>query len=133
MRQPPIRLWQRLVRLTQARMREVEATLAPLDLSVTEFDLLAAVRAHGGATQQDIAQHLLFSEANLTYHAQRLCGRGLIRREMSGKAKRLFLTPAGEALIGQALPRVVGLHERQFGTLTPEQMRQLEVLLRLLG
>lgn len=130
--QPSIRLWRRLVRVTQAKMREVEGALAPLGLSATEFDLLAVVRAREGATQQELAQHLLFTEANITYHAQRLCARGLIRREASGKTKRLFLSPAGHDLIDRALPVVVGLHEQQFAALEAGQLRQLAALLRLL-
>nr|WP_246580516.1 MarR family transcriptional regulator [Deinococcus aestuarii] len=132
LRRPPIRLWRRLVRLTQTKLKEVEDALAPLGLSATEFDLLAVVRAHEGATQQELAQRLLFSEANMTYHAQRLCHRGLIRREPSGKTKRLSLTPAGQELIDRALPTVVELHGRQFAAMNADQLRQFDELLRLL-
>lgn len=132
LRQPSIRLWRRLIRATQTKVREVEEALRPLGLGMTEFDLLAVVRAHEGATQQEIAQRMLFTEANMTYHAQRLLNRGLIRREATGKAKRLYLTPEGCALIEQALPIVVEIHERQFGDFSAEQLQDFEHLLRLL-
>lgn len=132
LRQPSIRLWRRMVRAVQAGSREVEGALAPLGLSMTEFDLLAVVRAHEGATQQQLARRLLFTEANMTYHARRLCARGLLRRETAGKTKRLSLTPTGHTLIGEALPVVIALHERQFADLEAEQLSQLEALLRRL-
>ncbi|GGK33866.1 MarR family transcriptional regulator [Deinococcus malanensis] len=132
LRQPSIRLWRRLMRLTQGKIREVEGALSPLGLTPTEFDLLAVVRAHPGATQQELAQHMLFTEGNMTYHAQRLLSRGLIRREVAGRTKRLSLTPEGSALMDQALPVVVDIHEAQFAELTTDQLQQLEGLLRLL-
>lgn len=132
LKQPPIQLWRRLVRLTQSKLREVEAALAPLGLSVTEFDLLAVVRAHEGSTQQEVARRMLFTEANMTYHARRLLERGLVRREATGKAKRLHLTPDGHALIDRALPVVLQIHGEQFGDLGAEELRQLEALLRRL-
>ncbi|MBB6097183.1 DNA-binding MarR family transcriptional regulator [Deinobacterium chartae] len=132
LREPPIRLWRRMIRVVHSKVRQVEEALAPLGLSMTEFDTLAVIRVHEGIAQHELAERLLFSAPNMTYHAQRLVNRGLIRRESTGKYKRMYLTPEGRELIEQALPKVIGLHQEQFSALTPEQLEQFGHLLRLL-
>ncbi len=130
--QPAIRLWRRLVYTTQHKISEVEARLAPLGLTMTEFDLLAVLRRFDGATQQEVAQRLLFTEANMSYHAKRLVARGLIERQPSGKRKRLTLTGAGRDLVERALPVVIEMHEVQFSDLSEDELQALRDLLRRL-
>ncbi|GHG10020.1 hypothetical protein GCM10017783_23140 [Deinococcus piscis] len=132
LKQPAIRLWRRLVYTTQGKVREVEAALAPLGLTMTEFDLLAVLRRFDGATQQEVAQRLLFTEANMSYHAKRLVARGLIERQTAGKRKLLRLTDAGQHLVQQALPTVLEIHELQFSDLNDEELKLLRDLLRRL-
>ncbi len=127
--QPAIRLWRRLVFTTQDKIREVETALAPLELSMTEFDLLAVLRRFDGATQQEVAQRLLFTEANMSYHAKRLSARGLIERRTAGKCKRLTLTDSGRTLVERALPTVIELHELQFSDLNEQELGVLRGLL----
>ncbi|GGI69557.1 MarR family winged helix-turn-helix transcriptional regulator [Deinococcus wulumuqiensis] len=131
-KQPAIRLWRRLVYTTQGKVREVEAVLAPLGLTMTEFDLLAVLRRFDGATQQEVAQRLLFTEANMSYHAKRLVARGLIERQTAGKRKLLRLTATGQHLVEQALPKVLEIHELQFSDLNDEELMTLRNLLRRL-
>ena len=131
-KQPAIRLWRRLVYTTQGKVREVEAALAPLGLTMTEFDLLAVLRRFDGATQQEVAQRLLFTEANMSYHAKRLVARGLIERQTAGKRKLLRLTDTGQHLVEQALPTVLEIHELQFSDLNDEELMTLRNLLRRL-
>lgn len=131
-KQPAIRLWRRLVYTTQGKVREVEAALAPLELTMTEFDLLAVLRRFDGATQQEVAQRLLFTEANMSYHAKRLVARGLIERQTAGKRKLLRLTDTGQHLVEQALPTVLEIHELQFSDLNDEELMTLRNLLRRL-
>lgn len=132
LRQPPIRLWRRLVYTTQGKIQEVEQKLAPLGLTMTEFDLLAVLRRFDGATQQEVARRLLFTEANMSYHAKRLTARGLTERQTSGKHKLLTLTDAGRTLIDQALPLVLQMHEHQFSDLNEDELKLLRELLRRL-
>ena len=131
-KQPAIRLWRRLVYTTQGKVREVEAALTPLGLTMTEFDLLAVLRRFDGATQQEVAQRLLFTEANMSYHAKRLVARGLIERQTAGKRKLLRLTATGQHLVEQALPTVLEIHELQFSDLNDEELMTLRNLLRRL-
>lgn len=128
----PIRLWRRMVRTTQTKTQQVEAALAPLGLSATEFDLLAVLRHMERASQQEVARHLLFTEANMSYHAKRLLARGLIARETAGRQKVMTLTPQGQKLIAEALPLVIELHQQQFSELSQQELLTLRELLRRL-
>ena len=130
--QLPIRIWRRLVRTTQSKTQQVEAALLPLGLTMTEFDLLAVLRRFDGATQQEVARSLLFTEANMSYHAKRLLARGLVTREAAGKHKVMSLTAAGRELVEQALPLVIAIHEEQFGDLSAEELATLRSLLQRL-
>lgn len=121
-----------MVYTTQGKIQEVEQKLAPLGLTMTEFDLLAVLRQFDGATQQEVARRLLFTEANMSYHAKRLTARGLMERQTSGKHKLLTLTDAGRALIDKALPLVLAIHQHQFSDLNEEELKLLRELLRRL-
>ena len=130
--QLPIRIWRRLVRTTQSKTQQVEAALLPLGLTMTEFDLLAVLRSLGAAPQQEVARSLLFTEANMSYHAKRLLARGLVTREVAGKHKVMSLTEAGRELVEQALPVVIAIHEEQFSDLSADELFTLRSLLRRL-
>lgn len=128
----PIRIWRRLVKTTQAKVREVENALLPLELSMTEFDLLAVLRNLSCASQQDVARSLLFTEANMSYHAKRMVARGLIERQTAGKNKILTLTDLGRQKVEEALPLVIAIHEEQFSDLSEDELTTLRSLLRRL-
>ena len=113
-------------------MREVENALLPLELSMTEFDLLAVLRNLGCASQQDVARSLLFTEANMSYHAKRMVTRGLIERQTAGKNKILTLTDLGRQKVEEALPLVLAIHQEQFSDLSEEELMMLRSLLRRL-
>lgn len=118
------------MRITQSKTQQVEAALLPLDLTMTEFDLLAVLRSLNGATQQEVARNLLFTEANMSYHAKRMVARGLIERQAAGKNKVMTLTHLGRQKVEEALPLVIAIHEAQFAGLSEEEQHLLRSLLR---
>lgn len=120
------------MRTAQSKTQQVEAALAPLGLTMTEFDLLSVLRSLGTATQQEVARSLLFTEANMSYHAKRLLARGLVLREAAGKHKVMSLTTAGLELVERALPLVIAIHEEQFSDLSTDELATLRSLLRRL-
>ncbi len=128
----PIRLWRRMVRTLHSKTHQVEMALLPLGLTMTEFDMLAVLRSLGESTQQELAHRMLFTEANMSYHAKRMVNRGLIQRQTSGKRKLLSVTEQGCTLIEEALPLVIAIHEQQFSDLTEAEMLTLQGLLRRL-
>ncbi|MBB6098824.1 DNA-binding MarR family transcriptional regulator [Deinobacterium chartae] len=122
--------WARLARLYAKTVRGIERELRPLELTLIEFDALAQLGAREGLVQQDLADHLLVSEGNITYLTSKLARRELIERRSDGRCKRLYLTSRGRALLEAARPTVERFHQRQFGNLEPSELHTLLVLLR---
>lgn len=125
-----IRTYRRLAHIHLDSQEDLQEVLQDLGLGSTEFDLLALVHANAGIAQQELAAGLLVSAPNITYHVQRLSQRGLLERKSSGKFKCLHLTPAGTALIEQALPRVIQHHNEQFSGLSRDELLLLNHLLQ---
>ena len=58
--------------------------LRRLGLSPAEFDILDTLAAREGLTQQDLADALLVTKGNMTYHLCRMEERGLVDRRPEG-------------------------------------------------
>ncbi|MCP2255187.1 DNA-binding transcriptional regulator, MarR family [Prauserella aidingensis] len=94
--------------LTHDRIwRDIEAALAPLDVSMAEYSVLARLGEAGrnGMRMSDLARERLMSTGGFTRLADRLERRGLIERTRSGtdgRAVDVVLTPAGRSLLRKA-------------------------------
>jgi DNA-binding MarR family transcriptional regulator len=104
--------------------------LSAWGLSSAQFDVLTHVGAAEGSLQVDLAGRLLVTQGNITQLLDKLEERGLIRRVREGRAKRLYLTPAGRQLYEQVVPLHQDFIAEQFDPLSPDEQRQL---LRLLA
>lgn len=101
--------------ITLLRQKHINQILKPLDLTHFQLLLLATLKRvarEPGAlplTQVQLAEH---TRTDLTMNSQVLRGlekRGLVRRfphPVDSRAKGVELTPAGEALIAQAVPLI---------------------------
>ena len=125
-----VRAWLRLVRVYQKveqasvdRMREVGLTMG-------QFDVLAQVGAAEGATQQEVADALLVTKSNVCQLLDRMEAAGLVERRQQGRAKHLYLTPAGRRLYDEIVPAHEGQIAELFSALAPEEQGQLLGLLR---
>jgi DNA-binding MarR family transcriptional regulator len=94
--------------LTHERIwREIEAGLAPLNVSMAEYSVLALLGEAGpqGMRMSDIAGRRLMSSGGFTRLAERLENRGLIERRPSaadGRSVEAVLTSDGKALLRKA-------------------------------
>ena len=94
--------------LTHDRIwREIEAGLAPLNVSMAEYSVLALLGRAGrdGMRMSDLAQRRLMSTGGFTRLADRLERRGLIERRRAagdGRGFEAVLTRAGRALLRRA-------------------------------
>ena len=124
--------WVRLVRIFHKVQRSSVERFREAGLTVGQFDVLAQVGSAEGATQQEVADALLVTKSNVCQLLDRLEESGLVERRQQGRAKHLFLTPAGRRLYDELIPA----HERQiaelFSALSPEEQGQLLGLLRTL-
>ncbi len=118
--------------------RQIEAGLAPLNVSMAEYSVLALLGEAGrnGMRMSDLAQQRLMSSGGFTRLADRLEQRGLIERRRSAEDGRGFtavLTKDGRALLRKAWRQQHSdLRKLFFDRLDDEHLRSLaEVWARL--
>ena len=95
--------------------------------------LLMIGRSGGGIRQVDLAQQLGMEGPSLVRLLDKLCAQALVRREADSsdrRANQLWLTEAGQALVGQIEARLVALRAEVFGALSDAEV---EVVLKLWG
>ncbi|GHH59315.1 MULTISPECIES: MarR family winged helix-turn-helix transcriptional regulator [Gammaproteobacteria] len=121
------RQWQRLV----------DAALEPFGISgACTAPLLLIGRSGGGIRQVALAQKLGMEGPSLVRLLDRLGEQGLVRRECDAhdrRANQLWLTEAGQALVGQLEARLVELRRDVLGTLSPAEVEAVLKLWRLIG
>jgi DNA-binding MarR family transcriptional regulator len=111
--------------------RALAAGLAPLNVSMAEYSVLALLHAADpkGMRMSDLAQRRLMSTGGFTRLADRLVNRGLIERRRSAVDARSFdaiLTSEGRALMRKARRQHHSdLRALFFGRLDDEQLRCL--------
>jgi DNA-binding MarR family transcriptional regulator len=129
LRNPALRAWVRMLRLSQKVQPALAETLRSLGLNPAEFDILDTLAAREGLTQQELADALLVTKGNMTYHLCRMEERGLVDRRPEGRKNRLYLTGEGRRLLEEALPEHEALIDERFSGLSVEDRAQLADLL----
>lgn len=117
-------------RLQHRHHRELSKALAPLGLSLPQWDTLRHLHREPDASLHDLAVLTFQTDQSFGSLAARMVDRGLIERVAGpGRAVKHRLTEEGERLrsVGQQLVDVV--FERSFSALTDEQLRELGALL----
>ncbi len=95
-----------LRKATRAVTQFYEAALDPLDLTATQFTLLATLERRGPLRLTDLADALVMDRTTLTRNLKPLTERGLIEvgADEDKRVRRLSVSKAGAALIKQAMP-----------------------------
>ena len=117
-------------RLQYRHHRALTAALAPLGVSLVQWDTLRHLGRHPDASLHDLAQLTFQTDQSFGSLAARMAERGLIERVPGpGRAVRHRLTERGEELrqAGDALVNEV--FAETFASLTPGQLDQLGALL----
>lgn len=117
-------------RLQYRHHRALTAALAPLGVSLVQWDTLRHLGRHPDASLHDLAQLTFQTDQSFGSLATRMAERGLIERVPGpGRAVRHRLTERGEELrqAGDALVNEV--FAETFASLTPGQLDQLGALL----
>jgi len=91
---------------TRAVTQFYEAALRPLELTATQFTLLATLDRRGALRLTDLAEALVMDRTTLTRNLRPLTERGLIRvgADSDRRVRRLAVSKAGVALIEEAMP-----------------------------
>ena len=133
LRNPALRAWVRMLRLSQRVVQPaLVEKLRDSGLNPAEFDILDTLAVREGLTQQELADALLVTKGNMTYHLGRMEERGLVVRRPEGRKNRLYLTGEGRRLLEEALPEHEALIDQRFSGLSVEERTQLADLLKKL-
>lgn len=107
------------------------------DLNVTrsQWSMIAVVSHHPGATQRMIAEALEMSEASAGRLIDRLCADGLLERrdrDDDRRARAVYLTEAAEPLLARLADLAQQGEERMFAGFSAEDLDRLDDLLNRL-
>ena len=106
------------------------------DLTISQFGVLETLYHLGHMSQSEICGKLLKSGGNITLVIDNLEKRGLARRQVDAKDRRVttvLLTEKGEELIGRIFPEQVKAIVEELSVLTANEQETLGVLCKKLG
>lgn len=128
----------RIMMLSTVLERRVADALKPHDLNYSDFDVLATLARAGGSyelTPTELMNAVVLSSGAMTALLDRLTQRSLIMRGQSksdGRVRTARLTPAGKALVDQAVPaRFLEALDAVAGFSKTEQKSLADMLRRL--
>ncbi|MCL7974822.1 MAG: MarR family transcriptional regulator [marine benthic group bacterium] len=136
LRSSALRLWIRLARGYRAIEQAAARDVARHDLTLAEFGMLEAIHHLGPMALGEIQRKILVSSGGVTYVADSLEKRSLIRREPSVSDRRVriaVLTEQGEKLIREIFPEHERVLEETMSGLDPGEQEEAASMLRRLG
>jgi DNA-binding MarR family transcriptional regulator len=129
LRRPSVLGWLHLLRISHRVLQAAALHLSASGLSNAQFDVLSQVGTAEGISQLELAKRLFVTQGNITQLLDKMEARGLIRRVPQGRAKRLYLTPAGHQLFAEVVPVHQDFIASQLSALTIDEQRHLLHLL----
>jgi DNA-binding MarR family transcriptional regulator len=116
---------------TAKRMKQAfqqELLQANQHITVDQWVVLQELASEDKQTQQAIAEAIFKDPPTLTRIIDRLCEKGLIRRELDSRDRRRFrigLTDAGRDKIEAVKPLLVQFRKKAWAGLSEQEIRQL--------
>ncbi|MCM3729863.1 MarR family transcriptional regulator [Neobacillus cucumis] len=110
----------------------VKNKIAPYQLAPEQSLILFVLRLEDGLTQKEIGELLGKDKANIARMAANLEEKGFIRREQDPESRRnlkLYLTPTGSKVYEEAYSVFEEYDALISNRLTPEELKQLKILL----
>lgn len=127
--------YSRLQRAAGLAATRVEVSVHPFGLSASQFGVLDTLASRGAVHQQELAEALGRSKAQMTAIIDALEAREMVRRERHATDRRFMtvhLTEAGTKLLAQAAPARTAAIVDLMSELTGEQRARLARLCRRL-
>jgi MarR family transcriptional regulator, temperature-dependent positive regulator of motility len=101
------------------------------DVTPVQYAVLRALQNEPGIDQVTLAQRVALDTSTTADIATRLESKGWVERVLLARRQRsLHLTPAGEAILSDMLPRVEPMYQLLLQGLSPEEQADLVRLLR---
>jgi MarR family transcriptional regulator, organic hydroperoxide resistance regulator len=100
-------------------------------MTLAQYDVLMTLCHGDGITQQELAEWLLVTKANVVGLIDRVSAAGWVERRPDPedrRVNRLYLTDAGRRLASKARPGQYALVKKIFGSLTEAELRQMHAL-----
>jgi MarR family transcriptional regulator, 2-MHQ and catechol-resistance regulon repressor len=126
----------KLLRAAGSTSARLSGLLAGAGVTESQFAVLEALHHLGAMHQCQLAEKLQRTGGNITLVVDNLEKRGLVRRQREAQDRRFItvhLTPAGQRLVKQVLPRHVANIVAELAVLTPAEQDELGRLCRKLG
>ncbi|AOM40045.1 MarR family winged helix-turn-helix transcriptional regulator [Xenorhabdus hominickii] len=124
----------RLARASKIIELRLQHAFKEYDLSTIEFDILATLRRNNTPiTPTEMYQSVMLTSGAMSTRIEHMVQRGLIERianEEDRRSCKVFLTPAGKALIDKAVESHLENQKSILEPLTEVQQEQLATLLR---
>ena len=101
-------------------------------MTLAQFDVLMTLWQTDGITQQELAEWLIVTKANVVGLIDRVSAAGWVERRQDPedrRVNRLYLTEAGRKLACKAQPGQQALVKNIFGCLTEAELRQMHAFL----
>jgi len=124
-----------LRRAARAVSRRYDAALAPLALNNGQFSMLVLLAGVGPVRIQQVAETLAMDRTTVTAALKPLLRRKLVRVDVAGddaRAREAVVTPAGEALLREAMPLWRAQQERLMKMLSAKDAEALRAHLERL-
>ena len=106
--------------------------LSPYGVTLAQYDVLMTLCHGNGITQQELAERLLVTKANVVGLIDRVSAAGWVERRPDPedrRVNRLYLTDAGRKLARAAQLGQYALVKKIFGRLTEAELRQIHALI----
>lgn len=129
-------LFIKLMRTHDALSAHLRVLFGSFDLQPSQFGILEALYHLGPMQQHELAAKLLQSPGNITRILDKLEEEGLIERGAEPgdrRCHRIALTPKGKKRISTIFPKFAAAMHCLFSSLTADEQRQLNDLLRKTG
>ena len=134
--QEPEHAWLLMMKAMRALTRYAAAGIEETGLGLTDFGILEALLHKGPLPVNTIGPIVDLTPGSISIAVDRLFAKGFVSRVESGEDRRVrivALTPRGKDLIGPAFRKHSGQMKRVFSELSPEELRGLEVALKIVG
>ncbi len=118
----------RLTVLARLQRNNFDRKVAGLNVTRSQWAMIAVVARYPGSTQRTIAEYLEMSEASAGRLIDRLCADGLLERRDrhdDRRARAVYLTDAAGPLLEQLGTSAAESEERMFQGFTDEELLQM--------
>ena len=119
----------RLTILARMLRNNFDRQVAGLNVTRSQWAMIAVVARHPGATQRMIAEALEMSEASAGRLIDRLCADGLLERrdrDDDRRARAVYLTEAAEPLLAKLAEIPKDSEERMFKGFSPDDLDRMQ-------